>query len=145
MVHPVLQTSRGSKGVNMGMSTDALFYYGINIAHEEDGDYPEEFTDLDPEADFLAWFEDRVKSFNEKHGTTFDVTRHCCNNCTGYAISMGEGYDHRAWRGSPCKISGLMPSVGDENRGKLIEFALSMGVEDPATKMGWWLASFAEM
>jgi len=130
----------------MSQSTDALLYYGINIAHDEEGDYPDKFIALEDDApDFFEWLESQVKDFNKEHSTEFEAAFHCCTNCQGYYITLGGIYQFRAWRGEPRKLDGVWPEVGATAITYLLQLALEMGVDDPASKIGWWLASYGEM
>lgn len=128
----------------MSQSTDAYLYFGLNVCHDDDGDYPEAFEEKEEGGEFLEWLEDKVKEFSERRGLKLEVHTHCCYHCAGYIVNP-EGYFFMAWRGEPQHLEDALPEVHSDVYNRLVELAQELKVNTPEKKIGWWLASYGEV
>jgi len=119
----------------MGVSTDAILFYGIGT---EDEMTPEDVLRAlvkNPSEKQLEYPRDAIAEYLNKFNLEFDI--HCSDSCPSPYISAKT---IRVWRGfmksiSPDELRAFEESI---NKDALVELSEKLGWEDP----GWKLVSF---
>lgn len=131
----------------MGVSTDALLYYGAPLGDEDDAEsWWEKVRPTDPEQ--LEEFEDDPTYWIEKHVLAGQypvkdvrIGIHCSYDYPMYFVYIEESMI-KAWRGYPKAFNPRQYfHVGSTWNGQLRNFFRFLGIEDRYTEPKWTLAS----
>ncbi len=82
----------------MGVSTDAILFFGVNLGGGEDDELPEGV--YEKLAEDYEWVEKLEEDFN------VEVIHHCSDQYTMYALAA-KGSAQRAYRGSVVEVKSL--------------------------------------
>lgn len=118
----------------MGVSTDAILYYGFEAGDEDD--IPGLFdTDENAEADLGDWVGDHVKD-----EPLLDHDSHCCGEHPMHFVYV-KRLHYEANRGYPEDIPISLGTPNGDEIDALSKVRKKMGLED--SKIRWRLASYA--
>lgn len=106
----------------MGVSTDAVMFYGYAWKDEDEGHFPS-YEEEDDSIEGVSW------------------GRHCCIEAPMAFLSISKS-QVTAWRGSPRAITDMSTPIGW--RDQLDRELERLGIDPPSgeNQPGWWIASW---
>lgn len=146
----------------MGVSTDAILFWGLCFDEEnvypwnQGNDDPDDEEEFDPDKRYAAavgikephpeyhkqddadWTQYWDKQRKAVKAAGCDVGYHCSDECSMYYVCVSDS-ETKAYRGSPKEIKSL--DVPDKWREMLADYCKKMGIKTKQ-KPRWWLVSY---